>query len=739
MQGDFSRWTFDPRRDYRSVLLQQGRALLDADWNEQSELTRYHDEIRARDVIGRAGGPADSVGFAIRDVAGGVPADTAWADLQIMPGRYYVEGILAEARTPEAATTPGIALTDQPYLSAVGGSPGLNEPPDDGRYALYLDVWTHHVTADEDPSLRESALGGPDTSTRARGVWQVRAVKIDDAQECSDLHSPDWLATTPGTMTPSLVESPPDPDPCHISEAGGYTRLENQLYRVQIHEGGTGTASYLWSRENGSVVAGLAAISPTTTPGMSAELTLDRVGRDEELSIREGDTVEVTSTDVQLRGAPGFLATAGPPNALVLPVNWTSAAPASLASFGRAPIVRRWESPPRQTSTTPTELEGGIQVAFDGGSFRTGDYWLLPARTVRLAYGIDSLAGTIDWPTDATGATLPAAPVGSLHHVSPLAIFNRSASGWTQLSDCRRIVPSLGQLVAIDLIGGDGQETDSGGTVLSEPVRVAVRTGSLPVTGAPVRFAVAVGSISDGVTTGPQLVVATGADGVASVRWTLDPAGTPTQTLTAQRLNDRDLPVDVAVIATGRLSRGGGRTPGLHVVKATLNAGRAFENDSDLKVEELAEGITVVLDGSVNSATVDDLRRPIRVVLELPWPLPQEVAPVWTDVGIGYRKIELDAVVSAVDEQLTWNPTGDARDWLLNRLRAGLNMAHWGRPILGRFEIDGWAVVGKDAKLHLNGHANTVVDDSGRTRVVLPTDDEVTGGQFVQWFHLMTV
>lgn len=341
MQGDFSRWTFRAHRDYRSVLQQQGRVLLDADWNEQSELTRHHDEVRTRDIVGRAGGPADSAAFAIRDAAGGLPADTAWADLRIMAGRYYVDGILVEARTPQAAASPGIVLTDQPYLCTVDGQPGLPEPTADGRYALYLDVWTHHVTADEDPSLRETALGGPDTSTRARTVWQVRAVAIDDTQECSDLHSPDWLSTTPGTMTPSLIESPPDPDPCHISEAGGYTRLENQLYRAQIHEVGSAAASYLWSRENGSVVAGLVGIGPTTVAGMSAELTLDRVGRDEELSIREGDTVEVTSTDVQLRGEPGFLAMAGPPNALVLPVNWIATAPASLAALGRTPIVRR--------------------------------------------------------------------------------------------------------------------------------------------------------------------------------------------------------------------------------------------------------------------------------------------------------------------------------------------------------------------------------------------------------------
>ena len=413
--------------------------------------------------------------------------------------------------------------------------------------------------------------------------------------------------------------------------------------------------------------------------------------------------------------------------------------PASVAALGHAPIVRRWEGPPRPTSTTAVDIEDGIQVAFSGGPFHTGDYWLLPARTVRLAYGVDSLAGTIDWPTESTGAALPAAPLGPVHHVAPLAIFTRATAAWTQLSDCRQVLPSLSQLVAIDLIGGDGQETDAGGTVLSEPIRVAVRNGSLPVVGVDVRFTVAVGSVSDGTAAGNQLAVATGADGVAGVRWTLDPAGTPTQTLTAQRLDDHGVPVDVAVIATGRLARGGGRTPGLHVIKASLNSGRTFENDSDLKVEELAEGIAIVLDGPVNPASVENAGRPMRVVLELPWPLPRETAAVWEDVGIGYRRIELDAEIAAANEELIWRPAGDTVDWLLNRLRPGLNTAHWGRPIVGRFEIDGWAVVGKEEKLHLNGHANTLVDRSGRVRLVLPTDDEVTGGQFVQWFRLMTV
>ena len=38
MSGDYSRFPFDPRRNYSGVLLQQGRVLLDQDWNEQSAI-----------------------------------------------------------------------------------------------------------------------------------------------------------------------------------------------------------------------------------------------------------------------------------------------------------------------------------------------------------------------------------------------------------------------------------------------------------------------------------------------------------------------------------------------------------------------------------------------------------------------------------------------------------------------------------------------------------------------------
>ena len=48
MKGGFSRFTFDPTKHYAGVLHQQGRVLLDSDWNE---------EVLERLVVERAGLP----------------------------------------------------------------------------------------------------------------------------------------------------------------------------------------------------------------------------------------------------------------------------------------------------------------------------------------------------------------------------------------------------------------------------------------------------------------------------------------------------------------------------------------------------------------------------------------------------------------------------------------------------------------------------------------------------------
>ncbi|MGW1245212.1 DUF6519 domain-containing protein [Streptomyces bobili] len=539
MHGDFTRWTFAPEEAYRSVLLQQGRVMLDADWNEQAALTAHHDEIRTRDLAGPEGGPLSGAGFALVHTDGAPPKAARWEDLCITPGRYYVAGVLVEAPPPpssEDGERAGWPLHSQPHAGAVD-APAAPSEQQPGRYTAFLDVWTHHVTADERPALREAALGGPDTSSRAQTVWRVRVAQEEAVRK-------------PRSMVASLQEPRADVDPCAMAPTGGYLGLENQLYRVQIHDPGP-EPTFLWSRENGSVVAGITDIASLSDTEPISELTLDREGRDEGLSIRNGDLVEVTSTDLQIRHQRGFLATAGAARGLRLPVRWTGSAP-TLAELGRTPLVRRWEGLLPVTANHQ-DLEHGIRVRFpSGGTPGTGDYWLIPARTGRLLHGQTSQAGTIDWPRGE-----PMTPLGPLLHSAPLAVLTRDEDGWTLERDCRRLFPAQTELIALDLVGGDGQQAPPG-SPLPQPVRVAARNGGLPLPGARVLFTAEGGSLTGlGTdTAGEEITEATGPDGVAEVVWTLDPRGEPAQRLTATLLEHRgaDSTIPPSLTMTGRLA-----------------------------------------------------------------------------------------------------------------------------------------------------------------------------------------
>ena len=63
MQGDFSRDTFEARKNFSRVLMQQGRVQLDADWNEQSAILLHYIRTLAADIIGPHGGPDPDFGI----------------------------------------------------------------------------------------------------------------------------------------------------------------------------------------------------------------------------------------------------------------------------------------------------------------------------------------------------------------------------------------------------------------------------------------------------------------------------------------------------------------------------------------------------------------------------------------------------------------------------------------------------------------------------------------------------
>src|SRR5439155_7859570 len=97
------------------------------------------------------------------------------------------------------------------------------------------------VTALDDPRLRETALGGPDTASRSRTIWQVRTVFAGAGPVTCLTTPPEYTAATaPGTGTLRARARPvaAAEGPCIVPADAGYRGLENQLYRVEIHDPG---------------------------------------------------------------------------------------------------------------------------------------------------------------------------------------------------------------------------------------------------------------------------------------------------------------------------------------------------------------------------------------------------------------------------------------------------------------------------------------------------------------------
>src|SRR5262249_55447429 len=65
------------------------------------------------------------------------------------------------------------------------------------------------------------------------------------------------------------------------------------------------------------------------------------------------------------------------------------------------------------------DLEDGVQVQFTAGTYRAGDYWLIPARVI---------TGDVEWPTDANDQPFPLPPEGVRYHVAPLAIVPKAGA-----------------------------------------------------------------------------------------------------------------------------------------------------------------------------------------------------------------------------------------------------------------------------------------------------------------------
>ncbi|HWX43460.1 MAG TPA: DUF6519 domain-containing protein, partial [Blastocatellia bacterium] len=448
MPGDYTRKIFDRKKHYSGVLMQQGRVQLDADWNEQLDIELYHDRTEAVDVIGPCGVPKDSDAFQISVSAG---------DLSISPGHIYVDGLLCELDGAASYTNQPYYI-DPEFVKKVSSPPA--SPPNskklslaDGTYLVYLDAWEREITARDDSLLGERALGGPDTTTRLQTVWQVRLLPVS-AKNASPPGSPtcdtsfpeyDTLIAASSGMMNARTQADPQKEPCSLPPTAGYFGLENQLYRVEVQKGGPlSSATFKWSRENGSVETLIKNIS-------GKAITVHDLGRDDVLGFAGGQWVEIVDEASSLDSNPRSLFQVDfidPQNIQVI----LKTAPVGLGTLTN-PKLKRWDqtgsdATPEGIPMSPSRwisLENGVEVKLLDGNYHAGDYWLIPARTQ---------GNEIEWPPFEIPNTNPAAqlPIGVQHHFCRLAIIQVSKGAILDPpDDCRESFPPLTHICADDV------------------------------------------------------------------------------------------------------------------------------------------------------------------------------------------------------------------------------------------------------------------------------------------------
>lgn len=492
MKGDFSRQRFNPERHYNRVLRQQGRVDLDADWNEQAAISRHLMRTLVVDLFGRRAGPEANCGFGLSGAPDGQKPQVG--DFFIGEGRYYVDGLLVENAETCAFTAqpewPGaVKLTaGHSYLAyldvwerhvtwieddgirevALGGPDTATRvkttwqvkvidaggPPKGGE-APPKDEDTKKKIAALEAKLEElvKALDAErDAAAQAALKKQITALERElrklkeslgavdpppppaaPAGTCGELLKPlrDWKS---GRMRARLEPSEVEETPCVLPPESRYRGLENHLYRIEVHDSGdtsvAGAApTFKWSRENGSVAARWLGVTGATvrlssTRGFSVDDWVEFSSEDDELLGSPGSFARVLSVDgdvLTVQPAPAWNPNAANPRAR----RWDQRANDELALVnGAVPLT----APSGEEGWI--EIEDGIEVQFENGQYRSGDYWLLTARV---------LTGQIDWPVNASGSAMWMAPDGITHHYAELFMLDSTAAApfVSLLKDCR--------------------------------------------------------------------------------------------------------------------------------------------------------------------------------------------------------------------------------------------------------------------------------------------------------------
>ncbi|NML16835.1 DUF6519 domain-containing protein [Azohydromonas caseinilytica] len=454
MKGDFSFLGFDPASNYTGVRHQQGRVLLDRDWNDAQEIEAHWRERVAGDAFGRgalAVPTASASAFRVIEAL----ADAAGVHLTLQAGRAWAAGLGVSL---DAAATLDATYLAPPLASAV--DPGSIAPG--VRDAVLLEVWEDAISGFQDPAhLIEPALGGVDTTARVKACFTLRLLRLDPNQDCpavaalvDDPAARGHLSVTP---SPALVIT----GDCPLEAGGGYTGLEHYLYRFEVAEPANGQARFKWSQFNGGLV-GRGRFTPDTLDPQKGTLLVTDNDQPINTCGLASFYLEALRFDAGLgRWVVDFTADASlsMPGVLVLAdTDGVWPAPADGTAFFR--LWNGVSSIAHFATGAPVDFVDGLQLQFDAPladnrNYRPGDYWCVPVRASGAAFDPPL------WPLDAP-------PQGPAYRRVALAEITWKAAGtghvasWKEgdIHDCRSLFRPLSQQkICCSFVVGDGRSS----------------------------------------------------------------------------------------------------------------------------------------------------------------------------------------------------------------------------------------------------------------------------------------
>ena len=424
MYGDFSRFLGGLYGQYSGVLAQQGRLLLDAELNEQNAILLDYMRCLTTDLVGPFAGPVHHAGFLVEPVVR--EGEDECRAVRLGQGRYYVYGLRCEAPASHQ-TREELAI-------------GEHKAP----FVVYLAVWEQAVSAVQAPELIDPALSSdvPDTTRRRQVRWRPMAGRElpDRGEDLTELDRESIVRAfeeynadphrRPALAARAHSGGESEPGPESAPTPWGYRGVENQLYRVEVHDDGdSGEATFKWSRDNGSVEFGLESLGEPDGDGVRMA-TLGQVWYDARQGLEVGDWVELVDDHWSPFGTPAPLMQVTRISLATRQVWLQDTMEQRGFYLRRHPLLRRWDQQPRGEEPgrgIPLqdahgewfELEDGVHIRFEAPAarYQRGDFWLIPARTA---------TNGLLWPQspDDPHVSLALPPSGPARYLAPLAKVN---------------------------------------------------------------------------------------------------------------------------------------------------------------------------------------------------------------------------------------------------------------------------------------------------------------------------